>query len=62
MYVCNSISVYFLFCSTELAREKIFYSYTQNINGFAAILDDKEAADIASNIYMYICMCVCIHY
>ncbi|KAL1155565.1 hypothetical protein V6Z11_A08G033500 [Gossypium hirsutum] len=33
--------------STELAREKIFYSYTRNINGFAAILDDKEAADIA---------------
>ncbi|TYH04783.1 hypothetical protein ES288_A08G033600v1 [Gossypium darwinii] len=35
--------------STELAREKIFYSYTRNINGFAAILDDKEAADIAKH-------------
>ncbi|TYI67661.1 hypothetical protein E1A91_D08G033900v1 [Gossypium mustelinum] len=35
--------------STELAREKIFYSYTRNINGFAAILDDKEASDIAKH-------------
>ncbi|KAH1108717.1 hypothetical protein J1N35_012485 [Gossypium stocksii] len=35
--------------STELAREKIFYSYTRNINGFAAILDDKEAADVAKH-------------
>ena len=36
------------FCSAEIAKEKIFYSYTRNINGFAAILDEEEAAAIAS--------------
>ncbi|XVE50924.1 hypothetical protein DITRI_Ditri01bG0202400 [Diplodiscus trichospermus] len=35
--------------STEAAKEKIFYSYTQNINGFAAILDEEEAAQIAKH-------------
>ncbi|XVF76963.1 hypothetical protein PTKIN_Ptkin14bG0002100 [Pterospermum kingtungense] len=35
--------------STETAREKIFYSYTQNINGFAAVLDEEEAAQIAKH-------------
>ncbi|GMI74108.1 hypothetical protein like AT5G59810 [Hibiscus trionum] len=35
--------------SSEIAREKIFYSYTRNINGFAAVLDEKEAADIAKH-------------
>ncbi|XP_039041242.1 subtilisin-like protease SBT5.4 [Hibiscus syriacus] len=32
-----------------MAREKIFYSYTRNINGFGAVLDEKEAADIAKH-------------
>ncbi|XP_022752997.1 subtilisin-like protease SBT5.4 isoform X2 [Durio zibethinus] len=35
--------------SNEIAKEKIFYSYTRNINGFAAILDDEEAAKIAKH-------------
>ncbi|KAK8506471.1 hypothetical protein V6N12_034200 [Hibiscus sabdariffa] len=35
--------------STSVARDKIFYSYTRNINGFAAILDEKEAAAIAKH-------------
>ncbi|XP_058213442.1 subtilisin-like protease SBT5.4 isoform X2 [Rhododendron vialii] len=33
--------------STEKAKESIFYSYTRDINGFAAILDEEEAAAIA---------------
>ncbi|KAK8579042.1 hypothetical protein V6N12_069377 [Hibiscus sabdariffa] len=33
--------------STETAKERIFYSYTKHINGFAAILDDDEASQIA---------------
>ncbi|KAM1039631.1 hypothetical protein ACFX2C_029011 [Malus domestica] len=32
--------------SNERAQEAIFYSYTRNINGFAAILDDEEAVQI----------------
>ncbi|KAM1204855.1 hypothetical protein EV1_005847 [Malus domestica] len=35
--------------SNERAQESIFYSYTRNINGFAAILDDEEAAQIAKD-------------
>ncbi|EOY11902.1 Xylem serine proteinase 1, putative [Theobroma cacao] len=35
--------------STDIAKEKIFYSYTQNINGFAAVLDEEEAAEIAKH-------------
>uniref|UniRef100_J3MFQ8 Inhibitor I9 domain-containing protein n=1 Tax=Oryza brachyantha TaxID=4533 RepID=J3MFQ8_ORYBR len=31
-------------CSREKAREAIFYSYTRNINGFAAGLEPEEAA------------------
>ncbi|KAG5549899.1 hypothetical protein RHGRI_015015 [Rhododendron griersonianum] len=33
--------------STEKAKESIFYSYTRDINGFAATLDEEEAAAIA---------------
>ncbi|XP_057512877.1 subtilisin-like protease SBT5.4 [Actinidia eriantha] len=33
--------------STEKAKEAIFYSYTRDINGFAATLDKAEAAAIA---------------
>ncbi|GMJ16008.1 hypothetical protein like AT5G59810 [Hibiscus trionum] len=35
--------------STETAKEKIFYSYTKNINGFAAMLDEEEASQIAKH-------------
>ncbi|GLT36771.1 hypothetical protein SLA2020_111280 [Shorea laevis] len=33
-----------VFGGAEIARDKVFYSYTQSINGFAAILDEEEAA------------------
>ncbi|XP_045792075.1 subtilisin-like protease SBT5.3 [Trifolium pratense] len=35
--------------SAEKAKESIIYSYNRNINGFAAILDEDEAAEIAKN-------------
>ncbi|KAK7330621.1 hypothetical protein VNO77_24819 [Canavalia gladiata] len=35
--------------SIEKAKESIFYSYNRNINGFAAILDEDEAARIAKH-------------
>ncbi|XP_058733827.1 subtilisin-like protease SBT5.3 [Vicia villosa] len=35
--------------STEKAKEVIFYSYKKYINGFAAILEEDEAAEIAKN-------------
>ncbi|XWS51682.1 hypothetical protein CRYUN_Cryun11dG0004200 [Craigia yunnanensis] len=35
--------------NAKIAKEKIFYSYTRNINGFAAILDEEEAAEIAKH-------------
>jgi len=38
----------FLLHSTEKAKETIFYSYNRYINGFAAILDEDEAAKLAS--------------
>ncbi|KAJ4829925.1 hypothetical protein Tsubulata_012117 [Turnera subulata] len=31
------------------ARDAIFYSYTRHINGFAAMLEEEEAADIAKS-------------
>ncbi|KAK7246045.1 hypothetical protein RIF29_40902 [Crotalaria pallida] len=37
------------FGSSEKAKEAIFYSYTKHINGFAAILEDEEAASIAKH-------------
>ena len=37
--------------STLKAKEAIIYSYTRHINGFAAMLDEKEAAEIASKEY-----------
>jgi len=36
--------------SHEKAKEAMIYSYTKNINGFAAFLEEKEAADIAGNL------------
>lgn len=34
--------------SNDKAKDAIFYSYNKNINGFAAILEEEEAAEIAS--------------
>ncbi|KAK9283141.1 hypothetical protein L1049_011372 [Liquidambar formosana] len=31
------------------AQDSIFYSYTRNINGFAAVLDEKEALEFGKN-------------
>jgi len=36
------------FHSVEKAKEAIFYSYNRYINGFAAVLDEDEAANVAS--------------
>ncbi|CAH2069391.1 unnamed protein product [Thlaspi arvense] len=35
--------------SHESAKEAIFYSYKRHINGFAAVLDENEAAEIAKH-------------
>ncbi|KAD6794394.1 hypothetical protein E3N88_05290 [Mikania micrantha] len=35
--------------SKDKAKDAIFYSYTRHINGFAAILEDEEAAQIANH-------------
>ncbi|KAK3025522.1 hypothetical protein RJ639_042057 [Escallonia herrerae] len=35
--------------SSDKAKDAIFYSYTQHINGFAATLEDEEAAQIAKH-------------
>jgi len=40
--------IFLLLHSTEKAKEAIFYSYNRYINGFAAILDEDEAAQLAS--------------
>ena len=37
--------------STVKAKDAIIYSYTRHINGFAAMLDEKEAAEIESEEY-----------
>ena len=37
--------------SKEKAKEAIFYSYTRYFNGFAAILEDEEAAEISSTYH-----------
>lgn len=37
--------------STERAKDAIFYSYRRHINGFAANLNEEEAAEIASEEY-----------
>ncbi|KAK6934659.1 Subtilisin-like protease, fibronectin type-III domain [Dillenia turbinata] len=39
----------FLQNSNERPEDVIFYSYTRNINGFAAILDEEQAAEIAKH-------------
>ncbi|KAJ4833014.1 hypothetical protein Tsubulata_001699 [Turnera subulata] len=35
--------------SQEKAKEKIFYSYTNSINGFAAVLEEEEAEELAKH-------------
>ncbi|KAL2959786.1 hypothetical protein AAZX31_17G004200 [Glycine max] len=35
--------------SPQKAKEAIIYSYTRHINGFAAMLEEEEAADIAKH-------------
>lgn len=35
--------------SKEKAKQAIFYSYTRYINGFAAVLEDEEAAEISKH-------------
>ncbi|KAK6947140.1 PA domain [Dillenia turbinata] len=39
----------FLLNSNERPEDVIFYSYTRSINGFAAILDEEQAAEIAKH-------------
>lgn len=44
----NWLYIFFLRRSTEKAQEAIFYSYKRYINGFAAILNEDEAANVSS--------------
>jgi len=37
--------------SQENAKEAIIYSYNKQINGFAAMLEEEEAAQIASKYH-----------
>uniref|UniRef100_A0A7N0TXR3 Subtilisin-like protease n=1 Tax=Kalanchoe fedtschenkoi TaxID=63787 RepID=A0A7N0TXR3_KALFE len=37
------------FLGSEKARDAIFYSYNKHINGFAALLEDEEASEIAKH-------------
>jgi len=39
-----------LFDSEEKAKEAVIYSYNRHINGFAALLEEEEAAETASEI------------
>lgn len=41
-------------CSREKARDAIFYSYSKNINGFAAKLEPAVAAAIASEPIIFL--------
>ncbi|GKV08467.1 hypothetical protein SLEP1_g20089 [Rubroshorea leprosula] len=40
----------FVVGSAEIARDKIFYSYTHSINGFVAVLDEEEAVQLAKRL------------
>ncbi|KAI4307811.1 hypothetical protein L6164_030952 [Bauhinia variegata] len=42
--------------SPDKAKEAIFYSYNRHINGFAALLEEEEAAEIASKQIINICI------
>jgi len=39
---------FFFFRSHEKAKEVVIYSYNKHINGFAALLEEEEASEIAS--------------
>lgn len=39
---------FFVFSGEEFTKDVIFYSYTRHINGFAAMLEDEVAAQLAS--------------
>lgn len=50
-----------LFCSEDKAKDALIYSYGRHINGFAALLEEEEAAEIASMHFMFIfAICVVI--
>jgi hypothetical protein len=42
-------------CRHKKAKDAIIYSYRRNINGFAAQLEEEEAAEIASKNKENIC-------
>lgn len=46
--VTEKYALWFLIHSHEKAKEAIYYSYNKHINGFAAVLEEEEAAKIAS--------------
>jgi hypothetical protein len=48
MFLNLSIFVVVEMNSKEMAQDSIFYSYTKNINGFAAHLEEGVANQIAS--------------
>lgn len=48
--------LFFFSCSEEKAKDAIFYSYKRNINGFAALLGEDEAAKIAGTMNMHSCI------
>lgn len=43
------IFVFVVLYSLEEAKDAMFYSYTRHINGFAANLEEHQAAEIAGN-------------
>ncbi|GKV08444.1 hypothetical protein SLEP1_g20070 [Rubroshorea leprosula] len=52
-HFCHPKGVFILFkthSGAEIARDKIFYSYTHSINGFAAVLDEEEAVQLAKRL------------
>lgn len=49
-----------LFClSHEKAKEAVMYSYNKHINGFAALLEEEDASEIASRQML---TCVSSHF
>lgn len=59
VFFLNQVECYWYawtcFCRDK-AKDAIFYSYTRHINGFAATLEDEEAAQIASKNFLQILM------
>lgn len=49
-------------CSKQKARDAIYNSYHNHINGFAAVLEEEDAAKIASTvIFPSVCVCALYH-